>query len=146
MKVRQILAARRGPVISIAPDVLVSEAISMLVSKEIGSLVVYDADGELSGIVTERDIMRALAADTTSLEQPVHQVMVREVIIGLPQDDVMAVANTMLEHRVRHMPIVEDGRLIGIVSIGDILKAQRDEYRGAADTLETQMMAEGEES
>jgi CBS domain-containing protein len=144
MKVRHVLAARRGPVVTIAPDAPIREAVGILVDKGIGSLVILSSDGTVAGIITERDILRALAADDSILQQPVHHVMVREVIIGVPQDDLLAVAQTMLEKRVRHLPIVEDGQLIGIVSIGDVLKAQRDAYSGTVDTLETQLMAKGE--
>lgn len=144
MKVRNVLSARRGPVITIAPDALIREAVAVLAAQRIGSLVILAPTGEPIGLITERDILLALASDTAVLERPVHTVMVREVIIGMPQDDILAVANTMLEKRVRHLPIVEDGRLIGIVSIGDVLKAQRDAYSGIVDTLETQIMAEGE--
>lgn len=144
MKVRHVLAARRGPVVTIAPDASVSEAVGVLVSKGIGSLVILTDSGELAGIITERDILGALASDAAALAHPVRQVMVRDVIIGVPQDDISAVAQTMLEKRVRHLPIIDDGQLIGIVSIGDVLKAQRDAYRGTVDTLETQILAEGE--
>jgi CBS domain-containing protein len=144
MKVRHVLAARRGPVVTIAPDAPIREAVGILVDKGIGSLVILSSDGTVAGIITERDILRALATDDSILQQPVRRVMVREVIIGVPQDDLLAVAQTMLEKRVRHLPIVEDGQLIGIVSIGDVLKAQRDAYSGTVDTLETQLMAEGE--
>jgi CBS domain-containing protein len=67
--------------------------------------------------------------------------MTRNVIIGVPQDDIISVVNTMTEKRFRHLPIMQDDKLIGIISIGDILKAQRDTYRGEIDTLETQIMA-----
>lgn len=144
MKVRHVLAARRGPVITVAPDAPVREAVGILVSKGIGSLVILTADGAVAGLIAERDILRALASNDRVMDEPVQEVMVRNVIIGMPQDDISAVAQTMLEKRVRHLPIVEDGRLIGIVSIGDVLKTQRDAYRGTVDTLETQIMAEGE--
>ncbi len=144
MKVRHVLAARRGPVITIAPDAPIREAVGVLVSQGIGSLVILAPSGELAGMITERDILRALASDASVLDQPVNRVMVRNVIIGMPQDDIMAVAQTMLEKRVRHLPIVDEGQLIGIVSIGDVLKAQRDAYSGKVDTLETQIMAKGE--
>ena len=145
MKVRNILSARRGPVITIESDALIREAVGMLAGMKIGSLVILSPTGELVGMITERDILHSMARDTSILDQPVHTVMIREVIIGMPQDDIMAVANTMLEKRVRHLPIFEDGRLIGIVSIGDVLKAQRDAYSGMIDSLETQIMAEEED-
>ncbi len=88
--------------------------------------------------------MRTAAGDEGVFGRPVADVMTREVVIGMPQDDVLAVAHTMLEKRFRHLPIVDDGRLIGIISIGDVLKTQRDAYQGEIDTLETRIIAEGE--
>ena len=70
--------------------------------------------------------------------------MTKEVIVGMPQDDVLAVAHTMLEKRFRHLPIMDEGELIGIISIGDVLKIQRDALSGEVDTLETRIIAEGE--
>jgi CBS domain-containing protein len=65
--------------------------------------------------------------------------MTREVVIGSPQDDLRTVGHTMTERRIRHLPVMEGGQLVGIVSIGDVLKAQRDEYLGELDTLQIQL-------
>jgi CBS domain-containing protein len=71
--------------------------------------------------------------------------MTRQVVIGMPQDDVISVAHTMLERRFRHLPIMEEEKLVGIISIGDVLKTQRDAYKGEVETLETQIIAQGED-
>ncbi len=89
--------------------------------------------------------MRTAAADEQLFDLPVDAIMTHDVIVGMPQDDVIAVAHTMLEKRFRHLPIVDESRLIGIISIGDVLKTQRDAYRGEMDTLETRLIAEGED-
>jgi predicted transcriptional regulator len=68
--------------------------------------------------------------------------MTKDVIIGLPQDDLISVAHTMIEKRFRHLPIMEHGELVGIVSIGDIVRCQRDQYQGEIDTLQTQIIAD----
>jgi CBS domain-containing protein len=68
--------------------------------------------------------------------------MTRDVIVGTPQDDLVSVGSTMTERRIRHLPIVDKGRLIGIVTLGDVVKAQRDKYRGEVDTLQIQIMEE----
>lgn len=68
--------------------------------------------------------------------------MTREVVTGMPQDDLYSVMHTMTERRFRHLPVVDEGKLVAMVSIGDVLKAQRDEYRGEIDTLETQILAD----
>lgn len=143
MKVRNILATKRGHVITIAPDEPVRRAVALLVENRIGALVVLD-DDRLIGILSERDVMRHAASDEGVFGRSVESIMTREVVVGMPQDDVLAVAHTMLEKRFRHLPIVDDGRLIGIISIGDVLKTQRDAYKGEIETLETRIIAEGE--
>lgn len=145
MKVRNILATKKGNIITIHAEEPVRRAVALLVEHRIGALIVVDAVGRLVGILSERDIMRAAAEDEQLFGRPVDTIMTREVIVGLPQDDVIAVAHTMLEKRFRHLPIVDEGELIGIISIGDVLKIQRDAYRGEVDTLETRIIAEGEE-
>lgn len=144
MKVRNILATKRGTVITIAPDEPVRQAVALLVQHRIGALVVVDAADRLVGILSERDVMRSIASDEAVFGRAVETIMTREVIIGMPQDDVLAVAHTMLEKRFRHLPIVDEDRLIGIISIGDVLKTQRDAYQGEIETLETRIIAEGE--
>jgi CBS domain-containing protein len=145
MKVRNILATKKGQLITIDSDEPVRKAISLLVVNRIGALLVVDSSGKLVGILSERDIMRTAASDEGLFGRPVADIMTKEVVVGMPQDDVIAVAHTMLEKRFRHLPIMDEGQLIGIISIGDVLKIQRDAYRGEVDTLETRIIAEGEE-
>ena len=104
--------------------------------------MVVDGQGALVGIVSERDIVRALARTEAIVVQPVAVIMTREVVIGTPQDDLVAVCNTMTERHIRHLPVVEGSRLVGIVSIGDVVKAQRDQYQGEVDTLQFQLLSE----
>ncbi|MCA9865284.1 MAG: CBS domain-containing protein [Anaerolineales bacterium] len=145
MKVRNILATKKGHLITIDAEQPVRKAIAMLVDNRIGALLVMDSTGKLAGILSERDIMRTAATDEALFDRPVTDIMTREVVVGMPQDDVIAVAHTMLEKRFRHLPIMDEGQLIGIISIGDVLKIQRDAYRGEVDTLETRIIAKGEE-
>lgn len=144
MKVRNILATKKGRIITIGFDEPVRRAIALLVENRIGALLVVDPAGKLVGILSERDIMRTAATDEALFSRAVGEIMTKEVIVGMPQDDVIAVAHTMLEKRFRHLPIMEEDQLIGIISIGDVLKIQRDAYRGEVDTLETRIIAEGE--
>ena len=102
--------------------------------------MLFRSVGAPIGIVSERDIVRALARTETILAETIGSIMTREVIIGTPQDDLVAVGTTMTERRIRHLPVVEGGRLVGIVSIGDVVKAQRDQYQGEVDTLQTQLL------
>jgi len=111
-----------------------------LADHNIGALVVVNEARQPVGIISERDIIRALARFDDALSHLVNQVMTKDVITGLPNDDIISVAHTMTERRFRHLPIVEQGELIGIVSIGDIVKAQRNQYKGEIDTLQAQMI------
>jgi CBS domain-containing protein len=144
MKINSLLSTKSATVITIGPGQKVSLAISMMASHNIGALVVTNNVGRVVGIISERDIVRMAAQreDVTGLA--VADVMTRKVVIGVPEDDIISVAHTMTEKRFRHLPVIDEGRLVGIISIGDILKAQRDQYRGEIDTLETQIMADQE--
>jgi CBS domain-containing protein len=142
MKISRILATKGKGVITVRPQQSLREAIALLVRHNIGALVVTEGPETPVGIITERDIIRFAVGQEALFDTPVSQVMTRNLITALPQDDIESVANTMTEHRFRHLPIVEGGTLVGIVSIGDVVKAQRDEYRGAVDTLQTQIIDE----
>lgn len=142
MKINRILSKKFGDVITIGPDETIKAVVDRLSHYNIGALVVVDESGRLAGIVSERDIIRRLAREEDVLSLTVAEVMTRDVVTGMPQDDVMSVANTMTERRFRHLPIVDEQKLVGIVSIGDVLKFQRDKYRGEIDTLETQILAD----
>lgn len=96
------------------------------------------------GIFSERDFIRASAKDEGVFTLLVSDLMTREVITVRPQDEVKSVAHIMTEKRIRHLPVMEQGKLVGIVSIGDVVKAQRDHYRGKVDNLEVQVMKEEE--
>jgi len=143
MNIASLLASKGGNVITVGPQESIRSALGLLAQHNIGALVVVEGRGPV-GIVSERDIVRALARTESILVQPIAAIMTREVIIGTPQDDLIAVGNTMTERRIRHLPVVEGGRLVGIVSIGDVVKAQRDQYQGEVDTLQFQILHEDE--
>ena len=94
------------------------------------------------GILSERDIVREAAHNEKFFARVVADLMTRDVITGQPHDDLLSVAHTMTERRIRHLPVVDKGRLVGMVSIGDVVKAQRDHYQGEVDTLQTQLLAD----
>jgi CBS domain-containing protein len=142
MKVRMILAKKGMKVITIAAEQEIRQAVALLTEKNIGALVVVDEVKQPIGILSERDIIRQAAVDEAVFSMKVADLMTKNVITGLPNDDAFSIAHTMTEKRFRHMPILEDGKLVGIVSLGDIMKAERDQYRGEIDTLETQIMAD----
>ncbi len=139
MRIQNILATKGPEVITIRPDETLREAIALLSRFNIGGLVVVDDARRLIGIITERDIIRQAAKNEDLFARPVHDVMTTDVIGATPDDDVESVARTMTERHFRHLPIMDQGRLIGMVSIGDVVKAQRDQFRGEVDTLQTQM-------
>lgn len=141
MKISHILTTKSHQIVTIGPEQVVAEAVVLLAQYNIGALPVV-ADGRLVGILSERDIVRRLPQYEQILSVPVRLLMTAQVITAVPEDDLISVAHTMTEKRFRHMPVLDNGRLIGIVSIGDILKTQRDQYRGEIDTLETQILAE----
>ena len=140
MKVQTILAKKGTNVVTIRPEQSVKEATRLLVEHNIGALVVVNEARQPVGIISERDILRAAARRDDAFARPVSQVMTKDVVIGLPQDDIISVAHTMTERRFRHLPIMDKGELIGIISIGDVVKAQRDQYQGENFTLQTQII------
>ena len=142
MKISTILATKGHTVFTTRAEHTLKEAAIKLTEHKIGAMVVVDADGQVAGILSERDIVRAAASRDDVLALRVGDIMTRRVTTGTPNDDVLSVIHTMTERRFRHLPIVDQGKLVGIVSIGDMVKAQLEKYQGEIETLETQI-AEG---
>ena len=135
MKIESILATKSSNVITVRPDQSLKDAIELLVEHDIGALIVVDELGQPVGIISERDIIREAARTETVLAQTVARVMTKDLIVASPQDDLGAVLQTMIAGRFRHLPIIDQERLIGVISIRDVLKVQLDEYQGEVDTL-----------
>lgn len=142
MNIASLLAKKSGAPITIRPEQTVRDALVLLAKHNIGALVVVNAVGMPVGIVSERDIVREAARNEQVFGRAMSEIMTRDVITGVPEDDLASVANLMTEKRIRHLPVVTGGKLIGIISIGDVVKAQRDKYQGEAETLETQILAD----
>jgi CBS domain-containing protein len=142
MNVRRILTTKGGGVVTVRPDQTIREAIALLAKHNIGALVAVDTENRPVGILSERDITRQLAKSEDLFTLPVSDLMTKDVITGMPQDDLKSVAITMTDKRIRHLPIVDQGKLCGIISIGDVVKTQRDQYMGEVDTLQTQILAD----
>ncbi len=142
MNIASLLASKGNKVITIQPEQPVRQAVGLLAQHNIGALVVVDRTSRPVGIVSERDIVRAAASNERVFSEPVGSIMTRDVIIGLPHDDLASVGHTMTERRIRHLPVMESSQLLGIVSIGDVVKAQRDQYQGEVETLQTQILSE----
>ena len=142
MNIQSILAKKGSHVVTIRPQQTIREAIVTLITNNIGALVVVNHAGQPIGLLTERDIIRVASTNEALFTLTVGILMSREVVIGMPYDDLEAVAHTMTEKRIRHVPVVNQGTLVGIVSIGDVVKAQRDQYQGELYTLQTQLLAD----
>jgi CBS domain-containing protein len=140
MKVREILEHKGRRVVTIRPDATVSTAVHRLALERIGALVVSEDGGSIAGILSERDIVRALVEDGGAIMGPdrrVADLMTTGVRTCGPDDSVKGVMADMTRHRFRHMPVVEDGRLAGLVSIGDVVKSRLEEME-----LETVVLRE----
>ena len=124
MKLQEILRVKGTGVHKIGPEASLAEVVQRLVECGCGSLLVCDGD-RMVGIITERDILRACAAKAAPLEEiqvTVHMTV--EVVTGSPGDDVSDIMGLMTSKRIRHLPIMEDAELAGMISIGDVVKAQ----------------------
>ena len=143
MNIAHLLARKSPRVVTIRAGASISQALGLLAEHNIGALVVVEEPDRPIGILSERDIVRAAARDEKVFARLVQDLMTRDVIVGVPDDDLKTVGHTMTERRIRHLPVVEQGKLVGIVSIGDIVKAQRDAYEGEVDTLQIQIAERG---
>ena len=151
MTLHEILQYKGTEVHTIGPAATLEEAVEDLVRYNVGSLVVCEAtskgmDTQLIGIVTERDILRTLAGHKGSLAKlQVADVMSTELITALPQDRIAHAMGLMTKNRVRHLPIVEEGRVLGIISIGDVVKAHHDQMTAENYYMKSYIQGEGAE-
>ena len=128
MKVRDLLCGKGTAVATIQPEATVRDAMAALVNLRIGSLVVTNTEGRMIGIITERDLLRECALHNEQITQTrVGEVMTTHLIIGVPDDEVSYVMGVMTHNRIRHLPIVSGDHLEGMISIGDVVKAQLEE-------------------
>ena len=136
MNVAHVLGNKGHQVVSVQPHRTLAETTRMLAEKRIGAVVVMGAAEELLGILSERDIVRALGTDgAAALDRPVSKIMTAKVVTCRSQTSVDELMEIMTAGRFRHVPVVEDGRVIGIVSIGDVVK-----HRVAEIEAESKMM------
>lgn len=136
MIVKSILSAKGSDVATIAPTSTLAEATRLLAERKIGALVVTGAGGRIIGIISERDIVRALAQHGGSAPQlPLTDVMTRKVVTCTPSDTVSVLMERMTAGKFRHLPVTDDGRLVGIISIGDVVKYRLTELQHEQDAL-----------
>ena len=142
MLITAILKSKGDTVFTIAPQESVAAAAARLFERKVGALVVHEERDGVAGIVSERDIVRALGeAGASALDQPVSGYMSRHVIYANPTETVDALLARMTDRRVRHLPVTDRGRLVGIVSIGDLVKAKIAETMEEAQSLKAYIAA-----
>ncbi|MBK7090712.1 MAG: CBS domain-containing protein [bacterium] len=125
MDARTILSRKGHTVFTVSPSATIREAMALLIRHGVSSLIVIGQDDEVVGIITERDIFRlTYEHDGRIMELPVKSVMTRELIIALPYDKLDYLKSLITENRIRHLPVIDQGKLAGIVSIGDIVREE----------------------
>jgi CBS domain-containing protein len=125
MRIKDVLRTKGGQVITVTPDTTVRRLLAVLAEERIGAVVVSRDGGSVAGIVSERDIVRALARRGAAvLSEPVTAIYTAEVHTVTPDTELEEVARMMTERRIRHAPVTVDGALRGIVSIGDVVKSR----------------------
>ncbi|HST75356.1 MAG TPA: CBS domain-containing protein [Acetobacteraceae bacterium] len=136
MTVAAILKHKGYQVLSVNPTVTIAEVVDLLSQKRIGAVVVIDAADQLLGIVSERDVMHSLAANgARTLEMSAGQLMTRVLHTVTPQTTEVEAMTMMTASRVRHLPVIEHGTLIGMISIGDVVKARIMQQDQEVDSL-----------
>ncbi|WP_428156160.1 CBS domain-containing protein [Brevundimonas sp.] len=137
MFVAEILKTKGNAVFSIAPDLTVTQACAELEQKRVGALVVCDGD-HVVGVFSERDVVKALAADGAgALDRPVADYMTAKVIFAEPGEEMSVLMTRMTDRRIRHLPVMQAKRLVGVISIGDVVKCQIAEHAQEAASLRT---------
>jgi CBS domain-containing protein len=137
MRIADVLRNKGGAVLTINPEATVTELLAGLAEHNIGAMVVVGADG-VAGIVSERDVVRQLHSQGASvLSRPVSTIMTSMVSTCSKSDTVDSLTLLMTENRVRHVPVVDNGKLIGIVSIGDVVKTRMEELESEHEQLQS---------
>jgi CBS domain-containing protein len=136
MRITDVLRRKGNVVVTIAPDRTVRELLALLAEHKIGALVVSADGAHVDGIASERDVVRRLCSDGDAiLDGPVTGIMTQIVKTCAPEDTTDDLMAAMTEHRIRHVPVLVDGNLAGIVSIGDVVKHRLDELQSERDQL-----------
>lgn len=142
MQVQQVLKSKSTDgVFTVLPNTKVSEAAKILSDKGIGTVLISQDGHSPDGILSERDIVRELSRSGSGcLTQTVDQYMTRKLVTCSPTSNTREVLNQMTEGRFRHMPVLEDGKLVGVISLGDVVKAQMAKLAMEKDALEGMIM------
>ncbi|WP_291854608.1 CBS domain-containing protein [Bradyrhizobium sp.] len=136
MTVKTILSTKGNNVVTIEPTATLEQAIAMLAQHRIGALVVTGAERCVIGILSERDVVRAMwTRGAAAFKEPLSQTMTREVVICVETDAINDIMERMSDGRFRHIPVVAQNRLVGIVSIGDVVKQRLSEMQSESEAL-----------
>jgi len=137
MKISDVLRTKGSAVITVAPHETIASLLGVLAQHNIGAVVVSSDGVAVDGIVSERDVVRQLhARGSELLDAPVSAIMTAKVLTCSPDDELTEIGALMTDNRIRHLPVVVDGRLAAIVSIGDIVKARMDQLASERDLYE----------
>ena len=141
MFVAEILKDKGEAVFTIAPEATVAEASGLLADKGVGALIVCEGD-QVVGVLSERDIVRAIARDgRESLERAVADYMTGEVVFAAPTETIDILMARMTDRRIRHLPVLREKRLAGVISIGDVVKCKIAEATNEAETLKAYIVS-----
>jgi CBS domain-containing protein len=135
VRISDVLNTKGDDVVTVSPDTTVRELVDLLAEHNIGAAVVSTPGAAVTGIVSERDVVRRLAHGSDVLDAPVSEIMTGDVRTAAPDESVVSLMKLMSEHRVRHVPVVVDGELRGLVSIGDVVKSRIGELEFERDQL-----------
>ena len=138
MRISEVLAAKASQqVVTINPEATVRELLALLAQYNVGALIVSSDGSTLDGIVSERDVVRRLHDNEDLLDRPVSQIMTTEVNTCTVQDTVNNLMQVMTEKRIRHVPVLTDGQVTGVISIGDVVKSRMSELEFERDQLDS---------
>lgn len=135
MTVAAILSKKGRDVVTASADLSITDVVQVLTQRRIGAIVVTDSANHILGIVSERDVVRALARGADALDGPVSSIMTAKVVTCTDRNTLNEVMSRMTEGRFRHLPVVDNGKLAGIVSIGDVVKARIEQVEREADEM-----------
>ena len=136
MTVKAILSRKGGDIVTIAPTANLTAAVQLLAARRIGAIIVTGPDNRVAGILSERDIVRMLSErGPAALDENVGAVMTRKVTTCTEADTIAVIMERMTEGKFRHMPVVDQGKLVGVISIGDVVKFRVGEIEGESNAL-----------
>jgi CBS domain-containing protein len=142
MLVTQILKEKGDLVFTASPNETVAAAAALLHTRRVGAMILVDEEGMVVGILSERDIVRVIAEHGESaLKKPISVCMTSDVVFAAPNETVDALLAQMTDRKIRHLPVLKDGRLVGIVSIGDLVKSKISEIEAEAEGLKSYIAA-----